>query len=572
MRNIFKQFRFLPLVVMAIFIANGCSSDDNKNNDGDSTIIDGGTVYTSQVVTLARENLTQDTYEGSFNGNSIQIGNSGNNELVFIILPSIATIGNDNLLEIPALNLKVKYNVLQTTLTASPEETLQPFITALNNVDTSDSPQGDKAQNFINSFNQYYASLSETEREQMAEFYYANQELFDQTFSLAGRISENDEFIIRLTACESAKLSFVTLGGLAAATFSIAPPVSIIAATGAVVSFTTAIENCNNFMTAKIKQAFTKIESWFSERGIQSDEEFLQFENEVTKTLSVLNGKRAIQSSDSGDGNTYITNFFSTVTSINGFVTSSLNGLINDYNNYAPSYFQIEPFDNVTVPNNSPVNELALTQEEYNKYSFSVASSNVTIQTISYNNGSINVKLKIIDLTQVGEEGISTSLKYTYTDEFNNKQGSFPIKVVSEFSIIGNWTVSKVDDEPTNEWIIDGYDCPGAGEDVFRTGQANFTSTSFTISIQEQYNATWYDESCNITGTESSDDFLNYNGTYTYENDIISVLTAFGQHEEASWVPTASYIEIVDENTIICKFYEEDEFEDWITEIILVRQ
>src|SRR5690606_20980484 len=85
--------------------------------------------------------------------------------------------------------------------------------------------------------------------------------------------------------------------------------------------------------------------------------------------------------------------------------------------------------------------EQPLTEEEYNKFSFSVTSNNVAIQSISYSNGSINLKLKIIDLSQVGDDGISTSLNYTYTDEFNNNQGSFPIKVMPASSIVGNWKI-----------------------------------------------------------------------------------------------------------------------------------
>src|SRR5690606_26116763 len=101
-------------------------------------------------------------------------------------------------------------------------------------------------------FNQYYSSLSETEKQEMAEFYYANKELFDQTFSFAGRSSEDAELVANITACEAAKRQFAGLAVIAALTFSTAPPVSILAAAGAVVAFDSAFDNCHNFMTAKI--------------------------------------------------------------------------------------------------------------------------------------------------------------------------------------------------------------------------------------------------------------------------------------------------------------------------------
>src|SRR5690606_32576707 len=440
MKNFIKQFGILSISVFVIFITNACSVDDDTNSE--SSVLDGGTVYTSQIVTIARENLTQNLYEATFNGNAIQLSNSGNNELEFVVLSSLAIIESNNLLEIPSLNLKITYNVLTTTLPVSAEEALQPFVVNLNNLETSDSPQGNTVRNFIDSFNQYYSSLSEAEKQEMAEFYYANKELFDQTFLFVGRSSENNELIANVTACETAKLSFVGLGAIAALTVTAAPPLSILAAAGAVVAFETAVDNCHNFMTAKIKQAIAKIGNLEAERGMQlNDDEFLQFDNEVTKALSMVNGKRAVQSSDSDNGNSYIMTFFSTVTEINGFIVSTLNDLIGSYNNYAPSYFQLEPFDNVNIPNNSPIDEQPLTEEEYNKFSFSVTSNNVAIQSISYSNGSINLKLKIIDLSQVGDDGISTSLNYTYTDEFNNNQGSFPIKVMPASSIVGNWKI-----------------------------------------------------------------------------------------------------------------------------------
>src|SRR5690606_4171058 len=111
-----KKFKLALLMVLAVAGFNSCSSDDEKK----SNVIEGGTVFTSQLVAISTENLSQDIYEGIFNDAPVQLANNDSGGLVFFVQPDLALVGEKNILEIPALKMKINYTVKQTVLPGTP--------------------------------------------------------------------------------------------------------------------------------------------------------------------------------------------------------------------------------------------------------------------------------------------------------------------------------------------------------------------------------------------------------------------------------------------------------------------
>src|SRR5690606_31030151 len=131
-------------------------------------------------------------------------------ELVFFVQPDLALVGENNVLEIPALDMKINYTVNQTILPDTPEETLAPFIDHLSGIETTGINQGEKVQIFLESFQNYYASLSAAEKTTMAEFYHANPDLFGSLI-----LGERATTFAGLSECETAKFMMATLGSAA---------------------------------------------------------------------------------------------------------------------------------------------------------------------------------------------------------------------------------------------------------------------------------------------------------------------------------------------------------------------
>jgi|GEM_PF-2561099 len=424
-----KNLRFILLAMFVLTNFYYCSSDDDKGKDDDQQgeVTDGGTVYTSKLVLIEMEGLSGDVYEAEFNDQPITLANNNQGALVFFVSPEIAKIDQDNYLEITSLDMKIKYTVAQTALPGSAEETLAPFIDHLNNTDTTGFDQGDKVDEFIDSFNEYYASLSDAEKHSMAEFYQANKDLLDGTLQKTMKDSED---FLGLSECQQAQWLTATLGA-SAAILSSNPAtmgLSVLSGAGAIVAFKSAVESCTGFMNEKLRHAFAKFNDLFSDKQ-EEDLDYLAFNSGQQQSFAMKNGMRGIQESDAGDGNAYLTSFFSFVNEINDLILSKLNVVIAWCNDHLPSFFQIEPFDTpIDVPQTAQPEEQLVTQETFSKYSFTVADNNVSISSVNFNAGNINITLDIIDPAQ---NEISTTLNYIFHDDLNNHSGSFPVVVTS---------------------------------------------------------------------------------------------------------------------------------------------
>ncbi|MEZ5194830.1 MAG: hypothetical protein R2764_00045, partial [Bacteroidales bacterium] len=373
-----NKIKFWSVLALIITFFLGCSKDDGGTK---TQLLNGGTVKTYEVVIIEKENINNETYEAIFNGNSIVLNKIDDNQVAFIVTPDIALFGELNLLEIPALNLEIQYNVLNTTLVETPEETMQPFIDMLNNVETSSVDQGVKIQLFIDSFMDYYNNLSDIDKQMMAVFYLANEGLFVNSLNITGK-SIQSSVIDSLDECQTYTYATGAFGVLAAVSSGPMPIISILCSAGAVVSFKNAIETCGTFADQNIKNTFVQAENEIFETEKHQTSTEIVFNDMVTKTVSFSLGMRAVNTADSDDNNSYISIFFQSINKINNIIQNKLNTAIVYYNQNVPYFLEIEPFDTIAINDATVSEQMSLTEEMFNSMSFSIPNNNITIETL----------------------------------------------------------------------------------------------------------------------------------------------------------------------------------------------
>ncbi|PVW13171.1 hypothetical protein [Marixanthomonas spongiae] len=525
-----KYIKFI-MVSVFVLVMTSCATEDNSDDPENQEEINfGGEVSTAQFVYIYDKEFSENSYEATFNGEPITVVNSQKEEedlLMFYVDPVLANANSENnVLRIPALDIKLRYKVVQSVLNASVEETMAPFFEVIDNaeIDTT-TTVGENSQKFIDGFNQYYNSLSPVEKEDIAIFVQMNEDMFSLAYSRQQGLEPFQNF----SKCRQAKFQTGVFGAGAALLANPGTmPLSIVSAALAVVSFTKAVKYCTFFMEDTIKHAFLSFENMVSSRteGTGGKLATLEFVSGVSTSLNAVHGLRSLQASDASDTNEYISDFFSYVTKINDFIVTTLNNVIAWYNSQVSFFLQVEPYNTpVPIPENGTQEEAALEQYRYEMFDFSVADNNVSIVQQHFNNGTVSFKLKIAE--GAAQQEITTTLNYTYTDLYNDEvTGSFPIVVKNPLK--GFWDMVIFYNEiPVGEYqnlyaagcpnIIDGKETMFGN---FTFYEDNTFSYSWT-TIQIAYNIL-YNEDCEITGdnenttrehVEEGTGTYHYNGT-----------------------------------------------------------
>lgn len=444
-----KLLYLLPLVILFSHCKKEDAADQQQPVDGD-----GGVIFTSQIVQIEVDELLSDTYQGDINGTPVTLGRGNENTLVFVVTSELPL--GEATLNVAGLDLEINYNIQQTVLESSVEETMQTYVSSLQTAlnDIEDSVQRDKAQEIVSGINGYYQTWSNEEKQLVAEYYQANKALLQS--AIDGRFERlANSGLSNFTRCKSGIYLTGILGATTALLAKTGVGAKIALITGGVTAITLAktIQHCSRAAISAIKSVFLKAEEYLAEAE-KTQSTSIEMNNEITKTIPIVLANRALQTSDSGDENEYISGLFIWLNELNTKVIDKLNEVINTWNNTAPSFFSVDPYQRLNVNSNSPAQELALTQELFDNISFSVASNNVEIESLSFVSGGIDLKLKIIDLTIVTNGYVATTLDFTYTDEFNDFSGSFPLKVyedidsipIYEAAVVGGWTVTNLSD------------------------------------------------------------------------------------------------------------------------------
>lgn len=431
------------IYLFLLFFVLACSSDDENTQpitqeDPDPNpqgeVINGGTIFTNQIVTLpveGLENQNNETFSADFNGVPITLKKAPENNLVFILPGNV--IPDDYIIQIEGLdNYKVSYTVEVTELTQSIEETIEPFFTigAESLPNLNPDFQSQKAIDFYNSFVDYYNSLDEASKMEVALFYSANRELIDSGLIAELQGITSTDVITDVARCKSG----IYLTGILGVATSISTAAGFSAPIGALIGAATGItlaktiEHCGKVAVARVVNTFVKVENFL---GLTDNLmlESLEFNNDETLSVPVTLGNRTITTEDSDSTNEIINAFFNYIDTLTNTVVNTLNSAITNYNTLVPEYFNVSLFDTVVINSSDTAEEFEISESDYNNLSFSVSSNNINIEEQSFVDGNISFKLKIVDESNVENNVVNTELNFTYTDDFNNVSGSVPISI-----------------------------------------------------------------------------------------------------------------------------------------------
>ncbi|MFH7011317.1 lipocalin family protein [Flavobacterium sp. FlaQc-52] len=436
MKSLNFKTSFLTLFFFLILISCSKDNDNEKVSDATFTI----EAFRSQLITidLKDTNLLMDEYDGVFGNALIKLTKSAENKLLLFIT-NTTPIGL-NKLTIPALaNKSILIDVKEVVLTETPEKTLEGFIFNFNQSSQKldDSQEGIDAKKNISRFTSFLTNASLEEKRQLAILYKVNQSLFDNPFydtdNLAGKnilnqlkliisFDKNVLLIVPAVWMIYAGETLVKLAGVALAAFAVY----------------NAIKAHKRFQT----EALNSIDADLREAEIIKKRESdntntpLNLLSNNTKTVTINTRDRILITSDKNNSKPVIINLFKSQDSFNNSV-NKMNTVILWLNQNIPT-INYSLFKTLELPSNGQIVLSPADLLTFKNFKFSINHPNLILKSASYQSiGKMDLNIEITGTPSTTP--ITSTLNYTYDDEFSTFSGSLPINVNKSLSILGSW-------------------------------------------------------------------------------------------------------------------------------------
>ena len=497
-----KTIKILFLIAGMIFIS--CSKEETEPT---LTGENGGQISRFQLVTVdfGSNTVPNDTYEGTFNNEPITLSKIEDNKLLFYVKES-TSLGKTQL-SIPTLNdTKIIYEVVEATLTQSPEATLQPLMDyqAQYGATLTNTPEDAPFLQNHNAFTQYFANLSDDDRIIAAKFYNTNKAIFDAVYTtnydaIQGRMANQTQadFDFQLYRSLIAKHAFSVFVTAAAATAAakVRPygVHTVVLVTVAGAGIYKSIDFYDQIITDVFRVIGVKIDNilGLNNRMANAPNTTLTLtDNQATTLPFVVNG-RNFTNTDSNVQKEYVQTFFTAKNKLNDFI-NDLNTAINWINNNVP-LLTLSTITTVEVPATVASNSFDTNAQVMQGFTFSVNHPNLSLVNATLqSDGQLNLKVKFVGNPTA--TSISSTLNYTYNDDFSSFSGSFPIEVNLDTStfLVGNWNLieyngivpnqnniiyNSLQNCPTNPTPGDWYG------GISFSGSASFTTTTFSCPV-----------------------------------------------------------------------------------------
>ncbi len=458
MKTMLKIF----LLLFGFFLIS-CSDDPIKEPSTDEN---GGIISRYQMVRINMEStpLSQDIYDGTFNNKSIKLSKVDDHELVFYVHET--TPLGEKLLSIPALaEKKILYEVKDVILTQSVQETIQPLMTDFQEFSTtltSDPVDLPFVQNH-NAMMTYYNGLTDAEKAEVAKFYKVNKDIIDAIYNtdysaIQGKASSADfdfPHYRKLVNCYKASLAVEIIGAAVAVAepSKLISPIALGVALGGAKS---AIDFHHQIQTEVYTVIEVNVNGWFGDNNKQSNT--LTFNDNQTMTFPFSLNNRNIVNSDASSSKEFMALFFATKNGVNNLIDNINIGLTSVNNNV--TFISFSKIPNVSVSATSSGVLKNVNTAAMQRISFSVNHPNLSLENATLSGtGQLSLKIKIVGTPS--STPISSTLNYSYSDDFSSFSGSFPINVNLDTStfLIGSWLLKEYDG-----YLADQYysiqDCP----------------------------------------------------------------------------------------------------------------
>lgn len=444
-----KLLLSIIIIIFSTFLFS-CSKDDTVSN---SINENGGQISRFQLVTVdfGSNTIPNDTYTGTFNNEPVTLSKIEDNKLLFYVNES-TPLGQTQLL-IPALNnTKIIYEVVEATLTQSPEATLQPLMDyqAQYGATLTNTPEDAPFLQNHNAFTQYFANLSDDDRIIAAKFYNTNKAIFDAVYTtnydaIQGRMANQTQadFDFQLYRSLIAKHAFSVFVTAAAATAAakVRPygVHTVVLVTVAGAGIYKSIDFYDQIITDVFRVIGVKIDNilGLNNRMANAPNTTLTLtDNQATTLPFVVNG-RNFTNTDSNVQKEYVQTFFTAKNKLNDFI-NDLNTAINWINNNVP-LLTLSTITTVEVPATAPLNSFDTNASLMQRFTFSVNHPNLSLETATLqSDGQLNLKVKFVGNPTATT--INSTLNYTYNDDFSSFSGSFPVEVNSSVSNLFNFS------------------------------------------------------------------------------------------------------------------------------------
>lgn len=429
MKTLFKKISFL---VVATFIINGCSSDDDKNINDDDGIITGFEVFQAQIVSVElSQEIHQSEYTATLGEVTINVVRKESNKLLFMV-PSDFPLGITQL-HISELAIDISYFVKPGVLNGSSEAAIAPFFDEINivfqEIETEQTEQALYLKHVITSFESYYETLSQEEKNQMALFYQTNAALFNSILNpdfAEGRWADINTTLLKHKV---AVLAFG--GGVAVAWLSPSPIDKSIGSLIAIIAWEKSKDYLNELMESKLRT----IDFNFNAELPKSQKSFsaasITFESGISKNISLAVERRDLQTSDYVDEESIFSGLVTFFGSHSVFseAIDKLNTVIQFVNdNIFFSNIGLIPV--YTMPEQSEPEAVLANNDYLQNITFWVEDENIQLLVGNISDtGNLSLRFTISNPNDISGNSVFTSLNYTYRDDFSDFSGSIPIEV-----------------------------------------------------------------------------------------------------------------------------------------------
>ncbi|MCZ8297769.1 hypothetical protein [Flavobacterium sp.] len=348
-------------------------------------------------------------------------------------------------LSIPSLNnTKIIYEVVEATLTQSPEATLQPLMDyqAQYGTTLTNTPEDAPFLQNHNSFSQYFANLSGEDHIKAAKFYKTNKTIFDAVFNtnydaIQGRAANQTQadFDFQLYRSLILRHKIAVLVTVGAGTFAATPPYDPIETTLSAAVAVVGIKKSSDFHKQIIDDVFRVVqvklnnELGLNNRMANAPNAALTLTDNQATTLPFAVNAKNFSNTDSNVQKEFVQTYFTAKNKLNGFI-NQLNTAINWINNNVP-LLTLSTITTVEVPATAPLNSFDTNAQVMQRFTFSLNHPNLSLVNATLqSDGQLNLKVKFVGNPTA--TSISSTLNYTYNDDFSSFSGSFPIEVSEE--------------------------------------------------------------------------------------------------------------------------------------------
>lgn len=565
-----KQFYIYLMLLIGFTFLNGCSKDDESQQESDTTEVTlPKEAYRLQIVEAKfSQELPEEEYDGTLGNTPIKFVRADEHTLFFYI-PGEITVGEIDL-KIPQLNVSNRLNVKNPVLTGAAETVLQPVFkkTTPEYQQISTPEYADYLTTVNATLKDYYQTLTAEEKNDMALFYQINEKLFSEILDANAQKGDPVKDVYALVRRHQKAVAAMFLGGVLVATGApvigsavvIAGVVKILQDDGVLVAGINVVMNYVRENGVIDKPAFNKT---FNAGDIV-------FVDDELKAINLYAKQRKMISSDRNSGAIGLVTFFEAHDMLYDIARKINEEITRRKDNWFFSKIPLIPVRE--LPNTATTTTTtALTEEAFGYMNFSVADNNVKITEAKFENGIIRMKMTIVNPVTVTGNNIKTQLNYTYKEEFSNVSGSFPVEIhLDKNPLIGNWILIEREGIIAGEMIEDGYydDCTYHPSNMYKyIGNATFTDNSFNIHsdyIQSAYDlfirnpdgTLFIDQNGNRVCSGSQvklwevTQTSNYIGNYSVSPGIITGVISNINDKHCSNNPSTVQIKLINENTI----------------------